>query len=380
MAADIRMELLDAAHVSLMSQTSSPRRDPRASDANDVRRLLRNFWHVSKNGFELPPTISIFSRKVYFWHCESGHQWTASVFDLTRNGKCSYCSGRWTVPGVTDLPSTHPQIMRQWHWKRNIGIDPTLFTSGSNQRAWWICRPGHEWELSIKNKLRSGPCPFCDGDRVCRGDNDLETILPELAKEWHPVKNGDLRPSHVTISSNKKVWWRCAAHHEWEAVILNRKNGGGCPGCTTAGSSRNEKAFYAASAPLLGSPTSGGRYPLVWSKKQSTASIDIAGTFRGLKVAIEYDGSYFHRGREAHDLMKTMALLRDGWVVVRIREQSRLHKLPELSVSHPKLLQVLHCFEPRTDLGLLRVAADEMRPIFEWLGALSSRAPRMDTV
>jgi hypothetical protein len=65
-----------------------------------------------------------------------------------------------------------------------------------------------------------------------KGFNDLETINPELVKQWHPTKNGDLKPSDVVSGSKKKVWWICNEGHEWEASILNRaKKNSGCPHC-----------------------------------------------------------------------------------------------------------------------------------------------------
>ena len=30
---------------------------------------------------------------------------------------------------------------------------------------------------------------------------------PELAKEWHPTKNGTLTPNEVWKSEKRKVWW-----------------------------------------------------------------------------------------------------------------------------------------------------------------------------
>ncbi len=39
------------------------------------------------------------------------------------------------------------------------------------------------------------------------GQNDLATVNPNLAAEWHPSKNGSLLPSQTTAGSNKKVWW-----------------------------------------------------------------------------------------------------------------------------------------------------------------------------
>ena len=35
----------------------------------------------------------------------------------------------------------------------------------------------------------------------------LEEYAPDLAKQWHPTKNGDLKPMDVTYGSKKKVWW-----------------------------------------------------------------------------------------------------------------------------------------------------------------------------
>jgi hypothetical protein len=62
-------------------------------------------------------------------------------------------------------------------------------------------------------------------------DNCLQTVNPELAKQWHPTKNGGLTPNDVTKGSNKKVWWYCENGHEWEASIANRTKGNGCPNC-----------------------------------------------------------------------------------------------------------------------------------------------------
>lgn len=43
--------------------------------------------------------------------------------------------------------------------------------------------------------------------RLIKGVNDLATINPELAKEWHPTKNGDLRLEDVSAWDKRKVWW-----------------------------------------------------------------------------------------------------------------------------------------------------------------------------
>ena len=66
---------------------------------------------------------------------------------------------------------------------------------------------------------------------VRAGITDLLTVNPGLAAQWHSARNGDLRPTQVTVSSGRKVWWLCAEGHEWAAPICRRSQGRGCPVC-----------------------------------------------------------------------------------------------------------------------------------------------------
>ena len=59
-----------------------------------------------------------------------------------------------------------------------------------------------------------------------------ENDRDELLAEWHPVRNGGLTPEAVSYGSRKKIWWRCARGHEWQASVYTRTGGGsGCPVC-----------------------------------------------------------------------------------------------------------------------------------------------------
>ena len=81
--------------------------------------------------------------------------------------------------------------------------------------------------------MNGSGCPLCAGQKVLKYFNDLNTLNPELAKQWHPIKNGNLKPENVTVSSNKKVWWLGICKHEWEAIVNDRtgKHKSGCPEC-----------------------------------------------------------------------------------------------------------------------------------------------------
>lgn len=60
----------------------------------------------------------------------------------------------------------------------------------------------------------------------------LNDTHPDIAKEWHPTKNGNLTANKVSPGSHKKAWWLGDCGHEWEGVIRNRVNRkSGCHYC-----------------------------------------------------------------------------------------------------------------------------------------------------
>jgi hypothetical protein len=134
-----------------------------------------------------------------------------------------------------NLRDKHPDVAKEWHRTKNGKRKPSEFISGSKKKVWWKCPKvdDHEWEATITNRTHGSGCPFC-ARRKSRKDNCLADLNPDLAKQWHPTKNGNLKPTHVTCGSSKKVWWKCPEDkdHEWEAKISVRNRGAGCQYCS----------------------------------------------------------------------------------------------------------------------------------------------------
>lgn len=55
--------------------------------------------------------------------------------------------------------------------------------------------------------------------------------MPNLAKEWHSIKNGNLKPEEVPKYSDIKVWWLCSKGHGWKTKIKYRSSGINCLDC-----------------------------------------------------------------------------------------------------------------------------------------------------
>jgi hypothetical protein len=137
--------------------------------------------------------------------------------------------------GVNDLATTHPQLVTEWHPSKNGALTPQDVTDGSGRSLWWVCTRGHEWTSRCDHRANGSGCPFCSNKAVLPGFNDLATTHPDLAAEWHPTKNGVLKPTEVTSGSDWQAWWLCSVGHEWKSRCANRLIGQGCPTCAKTG-------------------------------------------------------------------------------------------------------------------------------------------------
>lgn len=190
-------------------------------------------WHPEKNGTLTPEQVMPGSHKSYWWRCERGHEWQAVPFAMVGGSGCPYCAGKRAIPGQTDLATTHPELAAQWHPERNGGKGPGTVSAGSVKRVWWRCERGHDYQAPVFSRASGTGCPYCAGKKVWPGFNDLATVYPALAREWHGSLNGTLGPEQVTRGSHRKVWWQCPEGHVWKTVVYARAkpNGTGCPVC-----------------------------------------------------------------------------------------------------------------------------------------------------
>ena len=189
-------------------------------------------WNYERNGNLKPEHFAQNSNKKVWWKCGSGHEWQATIVNRNKGRKCPYCSGKKVLKGYNDLQTVNPALAKEWNYEKNNGLSPTEVTPNSNKKAWWRCSQGHEWVVTINNRTNGNGCPYCSGRYIVKGENDLQTVNPTLAKEWNYEKNNGLTPTDVTANSNKKVWWKCSQGHEWQATIANRNYGTGCPYCS----------------------------------------------------------------------------------------------------------------------------------------------------
>ena len=275
------------------------------------------------------------------------------------------------------------ELMAEWNWKKNneLGFNPETLTLGSNKKVWWNCSKGHEWLAVIANRNKGFSCPYCSGRYIIKGENDLQSVNPLLAKDWNYEKNNGLTPADIMSNSGKRVWWKCSKGHEWQATVASRSGGTGCPYCVgkkvlkgyndlqtvnptltkewnyekngnlkpedfTANSGKKvwwkcskghewQATLYSRNTgngcPVCSSErhTSLPEYALVYYLKKN--GLEVAHSYRekgyeldiyipSRKIGIEYDGYLWHKNKAKKDLEKNQKCKRDGICLYRIRE------------------------------------------------------------
>lgn len=207
----------------------------------DIPELMTE-WHPTKNVGLNPDDITHGSKKKAWWVCSEGHEWEAVISNRTIGRGCPYCAGK-LASAENNLEYCNPELMQDWNYEKN-DILPSDLRPKSNQKVWWKCSKGHEWQTAVYHRVMGTGCPKCfDDSRSERmrpktsDEYNLLTENPTVCQQWDFDRN-KFPPTHYLSSSSAVVWWSCdgGEDHKWRARIDSRTepNDGvknGCPFC-----------------------------------------------------------------------------------------------------------------------------------------------------
>lgn len=285
---------------------------------------LAEQWDYDQNE-KRPNEVIAGGTQKYHWRCQLGHSWPSTIPDRKKGNGCPYCGHKKLLVGLNDLATTHPDLAKEWDYDLNEK-SPQDYMAGSNDYANWKCEYGHTWNAMINSRKQGNGCPYCAGQKVWPGINDLASKDPELAAEWDYEKN-ELLPSEVTVSSSLEFFWKCKFGHSWPATITNRHQGRGCPECD-----ENNKTSLPEQAILFyisrNYPNSVNRYKELFSNGME---LDIY--IPSLKKGIEYDGPY-HKTDEAveRDANKYKICRENGIQLIRVSIRDNEPEIPTCDV------------------------------------------------
>lgn len=272
---------------------------PGVNDLATTHPELALQWHPDKNSTLTPADVTYGSNTAAWWLCDANpeHQWQAAISNRTGNkSKCPFCATKRAHAGSTDLATTHPHVAAIWHPSKNGELTAQMVTRGSARTVWWLCpEDQHAWQAQVKNVAKqtaTGSCPVCAGRTVMTGVNDVGTLLPELMKQWHPVKNLPLTPQQLTVGSHQRVWWQCpdVAQHSWQTRVFDRSyHLTQCPLCFGRDSLAERKLADAVEMLLPGRTVLRNQRGLLAERR-----LELDLWIPELNTAIEFNGLYWH--------------------------------------------------------------------------------------
>lgn len=202
------------------------------NDLASVNPLLAKEWNYDKNDGISPSEVTSKSDKKVWWRCGIGHEWEATVGDRSRGNGCPICAGKKVLIGYNDLKTVYPHLIPEFDSEKNHILPHNVY-AGGQKKYWWKCSQGHSYQTSIHNRgvVKTG-CPICSNHAVLKGYNDLESLYPNIAKEFLSELNG-ITADKVLAGGDKKYWWECSYHHRYKTspnCRILRNNG--CPYCS----------------------------------------------------------------------------------------------------------------------------------------------------
>jgi hypothetical protein len=138
-----------------------------ATEYNNLRDkslYLAEQWHPTKNGDLTPDDVLPFSKKVYWWRCDQGHEWQASIAHRYNYPGCPFCTNR-QISKEKSLAMVNPKLAAEWHPHKNRSWTPYDVFPNSMRKVWWQCQFGHVWQASCNGRSAGNGCPFCNNER-----------------------------------------------------------------------------------------------------------------------------------------------------------------------------------------------------------------------
>ncbi|MCQ6274701.1 DUF559 domain-containing protein [Bacillus sp. V3B] len=189
-------------------------------------------WNYEKND-KPPEEYRPHSNEKVYWDCPK----CKSTYDYIINWRtskgenCPYCAGK-RVNETNCLATTHPHLLKEWDHEKNkeLGLTPFNVTKGQHDKVWWICERGHSHDALIYSRTAGRKCRYCYEEygrfkpRKVKKEKSLAVKKTEIAKQWHPTENGDVRPDEVGPYAREEYIWHCENGHKWSQAPNSRRS------------------------------------------------------------------------------------------------------------------------------------------------------------
>jgi hypothetical protein len=214
-------------------------------------KLKVTCWHSTKNNKLTPRDVAMSSNKKYWFQCDvCTHDFNSSLAKISGSNRwCPYCSQKIcnkeecthcynkSFASYENKTANGKLKVDCWHSTKNGGLTPRDVSKGTKKKYWFqcdVCDHDFNSQLASISGLNSW-CPYCPAQKLCDEEEcthcynnsfasyESKTANGKLKVDcWHSIKNGDLTPRDVFMSSGKKYWFQCdVCTHDFDSSLSN---------------------------------------------------------------------------------------------------------------------------------------------------------------
>ena len=176
---------------------------PKATDQYNLAVInpgLAKEWHPTRNGNLNPRNVTPGSGRKIWWICSNGHEWQAPVYSRSRGSNCPICY-RASASDDNEMLIANTDLTKQWHLTKNSGLNLRNLPTGFKKKVWWICEEGHEWQATVKTRMKGGGCPKCHKPDDQQNSKEIEPPAQDTGNGYGIHKYGARRPSFSQSSA-----------------------------------------------------------------------------------------------------------------------------------------------------------------------------------
>jgi len=249
------------------------------------------FWS-DKNKLK-PRQVFKNAHNKYLFNCDCGHEFECNLYNIIKGVWCSYCSN--PARNLCDKEDCNQCFEKSFanneksrYWSNKNKLKPRQVFKSTNDKYWFNCNCGHEFEAGLDNITNNRWCSYCSNNKLCDNNNcvicfEKSFASHEKAKYWS--EKNKLKPRQIFKNSNKKYIFICKKKHLFAKSVSSINQGGWCPYCVN----KTEQKLYDKLLTLYF--TLQQQFKVDWCKSDTTNKCyPFDFVLKEQKIIIELDG------------------------------------------------------------------------------------------
>lgn len=158
-------------------------------------------WNWKRNKIK-PSDVLLNSNLKVWWICaiDYKHEWQSKINNRSHGNGCPYCDGKKVLRNQS-FAVLRKDLLKEWDFFRNQGLDPFEFSPKSEKKVFWNCTidSRHIWKTSIAHRNEGTKCPYCSATSI---------IVRKYLKNRKPILTEQFVLYYLIIYNENEIFYK----------------------------------------------------------------------------------------------------------------------------------------------------------------------------